>query len=103
MGQRAALVRDVFSTPARFVRRCRARHLIGVQVVAFVLMVGYSIRGLVAAIAVGCRKRWSRTVVRVAGSWIAAISLLTIGWLWQSEQPETGSEEASSLSEPSEE
>lgn len=51
VGQRAALVRDVFSTPARFLRRCRARHLIGVQVVAFVLMVGYSIRGLMAAIA----------------------------------------------------
>lgn len=40
---------------------------------------------IIAAIAVGCRKQWSRTVVRVAGSWIAAISLLTIGWLWQSE------------------
>ncbi len=45
VGQRGSI------TPARFVRGCRARHLIGVQIVAFILMVGFSIRGLVKTIA----------------------------------------------------
>jgi hydrogenase/urease accessory protein HupE len=38
---------------------------------------------MVTGIAVGARKEWAQTVVRVAGSWIAAMSLLMIGWWWR--------------------
>ncbi len=38
---------------------------------------------IVTGIAVGARQEWARTVVRVAGSWIAAMSLLMIGWWWR--------------------
>ena len=41
---------------------------------------------IAAAIAVSCEKPWTRVAVRVAGSWIAAISLLIIGWLWKESQ-----------------
>lgn len=36
---------------------------------------------LLAALAVSLRVYWARIAVRVAGSWIAAIGLLMIGWL----------------------
>ena len=36
---------------------------------------------LVAAVVVSVRAQWARIVVRVAGSWIAAIGLLMLGWL----------------------
>ena len=36
---------------------------------------------LLAALVVSLRAQWSRIAVRVAGSWIAAIGLLMIGWL----------------------
>jgi hydrogenase/urease accessory protein HupE len=36
---------------------------------------------LLSAIVVDLRPSWTRIIVRVAGSWIAAISILTLGWL----------------------
>jgi urease accessory protein len=36
---------------------------------------------LIAAQVVSLRAQWSRIVVRVAGSWIAAIGMLMLGWL----------------------
>jgi len=35
---------------------------------------------LLAGLAVGARAAWARIVVRVAGSWIAAIAILMLGW-----------------------
>ena len=35
---------------------------------------------LISAIVVSLRRPWARIVVRVAGSWIAAIGLLMLGW-----------------------
>ena len=35
---------------------------------------------LVAAFVVSLRAPWARIVVRVAGSWIAAIGLFMLGW-----------------------
>jgi len=35
---------------------------------------------LLAGQAASLRVRWARTAVRVAGSWIAAIGLLMLGW-----------------------
>jgi hydrogenase/urease accessory protein HupE len=36
---------------------------------------------LLAAVVTSLRAHWARIVVRVAGSWIAAIGLLMLGWL----------------------
>ena len=35
---------------------------------------------LVTAFVVALQRPWTRVVVRVAGSWIAAIGLLMLGW-----------------------
>ncbi len=48
--------------------------LIGVMTMLFVLVT------LASALVVSLGKPWARTVVRVAGSWIAAIGLLMVGW-----------------------
>jgi urease accessory protein len=48
--------------------------LVGVGAVLFVLV------ALVAAFVVSLRRPWTRLVVRVAGSWIAAMGLLLLGW-----------------------
>jgi hypothetical protein len=40
----------------------------------------FVITAIFAAIVVSLRWDWSRIVVRVAGSWIAAIGLLFLGW-----------------------
>jgi hydrogenase/urease accessory protein HupE len=48
--------------------------LVGIVAALFVVV------ALVAALAVGARAGWSRIAVRVAGSWIAAIGLLALGW-----------------------
>lgn len=48
--------------------------LIGIAVAIFVLA------ALVSALVVSLRRPWTRIVVRVAGSWIAAIGLLLLGW-----------------------
>jgi hydrogenase/urease accessory protein HupE len=51
--------------------------LLGVLVSLFVLV------ALVSAFVVSLRRPWTRIVVRVAGSWIAAVGLLMLGWSWQ--------------------
>lgn len=48
--------------------------LLGIATALFV------IAAILAAIVVSLRWDWSRIVVRVAGSWIAAIGLLWLGW-----------------------
>ena len=48
--------------------------LLGITATVFVLI------ALFAAAVVSVRAHWARIVVRVAGSWIAAIGLLMLGW-----------------------
>ncbi len=48
--------------------------LIGIAVIIFVLAT------IVSALVVSVRPSWARIIVRVAGSWIAAIGLLMLGW-----------------------
>ena len=50
------------------------RGLIGITVAIFVLV------ALFSALVVSLRRPWARIVVRVAGSWIAAIGMLLLGW-----------------------
>jgi urease accessory protein len=48
--------------------------LIGIMAVLFVLITFGS------ALVVSLKKYWARIVVRVAGSWVAAVGLLMVGW-----------------------
>jgi hypothetical protein len=48
--------------------------LLGIMAALFVLV------ALVAAYVVALQRPWTRIVVRVAGSWIAAMGLLLLGW-----------------------
>lgn len=48
--------------------------LLGVVTVIFVLV------ALCAALVASCRDTWQRMAFRVAGSWVAAIGLLMVGW-----------------------
>lgn len=48
--------------------------LFGIAAAVFVLV------ALLAALAASLTRPWARIVVRVAGSWIAAIGLLSLGW-----------------------
>lgn len=48
--------------------------LVGIVSAVFVVL------ALLAAFVVGLRPPWTRIAVRVAGSWIAAIGLLLLGW-----------------------
>ena len=48
--------------------------LAGIAITTFVII------ALVAALAVSLRSATARIVLRVAGSWIAAIGLLMLGW-----------------------
>jgi urease accessory protein len=48
--------------------------LVGIAGAVFVVV------ALLAAFVVGLRPAWTRIAVRVAGSWIAAIGLLLLGW-----------------------
>jgi hydrogenase/urease accessory protein HupE len=48
--------------------------LVGIVSAVFVVV------ALLAAFVVGLRPAWTRIAVRVAGSWIAAIGLLLLGW-----------------------
>jgi len=50
------------------------RGLLGIALTAFVIV------ALVSAFVVSLREGWPRIVIRVAGSWIAAIALLMLGW-----------------------
>jgi urease accessory protein len=49
--------------------------LIGIMVTLFVLV------SLVSACVVSLKQAWMRIVVRVVGSWIAAVGMLMFGWL----------------------
>ena len=49
--------------------------LIGIMATLFVIV------ALVSALIVSLKKPWMRIVVRVAGSWVAAIGMLMFGWL----------------------
>ena len=49
--------------------------LIGIMATLFVIV------ALVSAFIVSLKKPWTRIVVRVAGSWVAAIGMLMFGWL----------------------
>lgn len=51
-----------------------ASGLVGIAMATFVMV------ALVAAIVVSLQAAWMRIVVRVAGSWVAAIGLLMLGW-----------------------
>lgn len=54
--------------------RSGALELLGVAVTIFVLV------ALVEGFVVSLQRPWTRIVVRVAGSWIAAMGLLLLGW-----------------------
>jgi urease accessory protein len=49
--------------------------LIGIMATLFVLV------ALVSAFTISLKQPWMRIVVRVAGSWVAAIGMLMFGWL----------------------
>ena len=49
--------------------------LIGIMATLFVIVV------IVSAFIVSLRKPWTKIVVRVAGSWVAAMGMLMFGWL----------------------
>ncbi|MBW1789127.1 MAG: HupE/UreJ family protein [Deltaproteobacteria bacterium] len=49
--------------------------LLGIMATLFVIV------AIVSAFIVSLRRPWTRIVVRVAGSWVAAIGLLMFGWL----------------------
>jgi len=51
--------------------------LVGIVVTVFVLC------ALISAFVVSLRPPWARIVVRVGGSWMAAIGLLMMGWLYR--------------------
>jgi hydrogenase/urease accessory protein HupE len=55
--------------------------LVGIGGAVFVLV------ALGAALVVSLRTGWQRIVVRVAGSWVAAIGLLLLGWRLRSPSP----------------
>jgi urease accessory protein len=58
--------------------------LLGVAAVAFVLV------ALASALVVSLEAPWTRIAVRVAGSWIAAIGLLLLGWSLRAHGPLPG-------------
>ena len=49
--------------------------LIGIMATLFVIV------ALISALIVSLKKPWTRIVVRVAGSWVAAIGMLMFGWV----------------------
>jgi len=49
--------------------------LIGIMATLFVIL------AIVSAFIVSLKKPWTRIVVRVAGSWVAAVGMLMFGWL----------------------
>ena len=51
--------------------------LIGIMATLFVLV------ALFSALVVSLKKPWTRIVVRVAGSWVAAIGMLMFGWMFR--------------------
>ena len=62
----------------------------GLQAIAIIVLVAialtvFALTSLGSAFVVSLRADWQRLAVRVAGSWIAAIGLLMIGWALRSE------------------
>ena len=53
--------------------------LIGIMATLFVVI------ALVSALIVSFKKPWTKIVVRVAGSWVAAIGMLMFGWLFRAQ------------------
>jgi hydrogenase/urease accessory protein HupE len=51
--------------------------LLGIMVALFVLV------AMVSAFVLSLKPPWTRIVVRVAGSWVAAMGLLMIGWFFR--------------------
>jgi urease accessory protein len=51
--------------------------LVGIVVTALMVVL------LVSASIVPLQAAWTRVAVRVAGSWVAAVGLLMLGWLWK--------------------
>jgi urease accessory protein len=51
--------------------------LIGIMATLFVIV------AIVSAFIVSLKKPWTRIVVRVAGSWVAAIGMLMFGWIFR--------------------
>jgi hydrogenase/urease accessory protein HupE len=51
--------------------------LLGIMAALFVLL------GIVSAIVISLKPPWARIVVRVTGSWVAAMGLLMIGWFFR--------------------
>ena len=45
----------------------------------------FIIAAIVAAFIVSLKQPWTRIVVRVAGSWVAASGMLMFGWLFRSQ------------------
>jgi urease accessory protein len=55
----------------------RGLNLLGIGTTAFVLLL------LVSAAAVSLRSGWTRVAVRVIGSWVVAVAILMLGWLFR--------------------
>ena len=53
---------------------------LGVSGLAGIVAAVFTLVALAASVVVPLRARWTRVAVRVAGSWIAAIGLLLLGW-----------------------
>jgi len=53
--------------------------LIGIMATLFVLV------ALVSVLTVSLKRPWTKIVVRVAGSWVAAMGMLMFGWLFRSQ------------------
>jgi hypothetical protein len=51
--------------------------LFGISVALFLVV------ALIASLVVSLKAQWARITVRVAGSWIAAIGLLMLGWTYR--------------------
>ncbi|NOQ47193.1 MAG: hypothetical protein GQ559_11090 [Desulfobulbaceae bacterium] len=51
--------------------------LVGIMATLFVLV------ALISALVVSLKKPWTRIVVRVGGSWVAAIGMLMFGWMFR--------------------
>jgi len=52
----------------------------GVLALLGIMVVLFTLTAIVAALVISLKRPWTRIVVRVAGSWIAAIGLLMLGW-----------------------
>jgi len=57
--------------------------LFGLRMEQEVSLAVFVLVALVAALVVSLRAQWVRVTVRVAGSWITAIGLLTLGWTYR--------------------